>query len=342
VDSDIAHPVAPTVKPDEIAHRFVQYRHESADPSWNFRLMMERNGRAEPRQKAIEPGGPLISLALLSRPEPPCDVEVLGHWLPAEIHPADWLDLYLAAAGVRPVSAKYVRMPAGTVGDVVGTWTVNDVQWIGRFFCIKAGARLFLLRFRALAADYPHVADDFFASIASFTVTDQGSSPFAEQVRWVEQAAPLPCRVPVPVSWEVTMEPSDQSLSAFHADLISPGVAGPALVARLSFGLAGPDHLPGHQEAFADAMEAVNAAGWATSPNPPEREPDLPPFSESWLSISPAQLNDQKAQVRCRVLRHPTAWIVALVICIDAQTSPWSWMRAKRALDIATSLIEFG
>jgi hypothetical protein len=340
VDSDIAHPVASGIKPDEIARRFVQYRHESADPLWNFHLLMDRAGRAEARPAVIEPGGPPTSLVLLTRPDPPCDVEIFGQWLPAEVHPADWLDLYLAAGRVRPISARYVRMPAGAVGDVVGTWTANDVQWIGRFFCLKAGARLFLLRLRAREADYPYVADDFFASIASFTVTEQGSGPFAEEMRWIEQAAPIRCRVALPVSWEVTIEPSDEALSAFHADLISPGVAGPALVARLSFGLSGPEHVPGHQEAFADAMEAVRGAGWVISPNPPERETALSPFSESWLSISPAQVNDQKAQLRCRVLRHSGAWIVVLVICIDAQTSPWAWMRAKRALDIATSFIE--
>ena len=341
MDADIAHPVAPGLNPDEIAHRFVQYRHESADPLWNFRLLMDHTSHVEGRPQAIQLGGPPVSLALLRRSNPPCGLEVLGHWLSAEVHPADWLDLWLAVGRIKPVSARYVRMPAGAVGDVVGTWTADDLQWVGRFFCLKTGPRLFLLRFSALAADYPIVADDFFVSIASFSAAEQASSPFAEEVRWVEQAAPLRCRVAVPVSWEVTMESSEDPLSAFHADLISPGVDGPATVARLSFGLTGPDHMPGHQEAFDDAMEAVRGAGVAVSPNPPEREAHLPPFSESWLSISPAQLNDQKTQVRCRVLRHPAAWIVALVICIDAQTSPWGWMRAKRALDIATSFIEF-
>lgn len=286
-------------------------------------------------------GGPAVSLALLSRTNPPCELEIRGQSLEVEIHPADWLDLWLAAARIRPISAQYVRMPGGTVGDVVGTWTQNDVQWIGRFFCLKAGGRLFLLCFRATAADYPRLADDFFVSISSFAVADHSPGPLAEPTTCMETAAPIPMRVTVPSSWDTKVEAADDSLWSFEANLTIPGASAPLLVGKLSFAAGSLDRAADHVEAIQQATEAVSAAGLTLVPTAPQAEPPTPPFTESWLSVSSGSLGGRKTQVRCRVMRHPNAWIIAVAISLDAQTLPQAWMRVKRALDLATSSIEF-
>jgi hypothetical protein len=328
--------------PEAIAKRYVPYRHQGADPAWNFQMLVDPSARPGGEQiSQSQPGRPLMSLAVLTRANPPCDVEVFGHPLDAEINPADWLDAWLAEARIRPVSARYVRMPSGVVGDVVGTWTTDSTQWIGRFFCLKVGARLFLLCFRASAPDYSRVADDFFVSIASFAAVEQLPGPLAEQLRRVDLSAPIRCRVAVPASWEVKIESTDEGPAAFTADLNLASQSGPILAARLSFAMAGSDLLNGHQEAFAHAMQAVSTAGVSAPPAEPESEPASPPFSESWLSVTSGELGGQKTQVRCRVMHLAAAWCVALVITLDARTSPQGWMRAKRALDIATLTIEF-
>ena len=309
---------------------------------WNFQLLVDRSSRpAAADEQTPQRGGPATTVALLHRTNPQCDLEILGQWLQFEIHPADWLDLWLAEARIRPISEQYVRMPGGTVGDVVGTWTTNNVQWIGRFFCLKAGGRLFLLCFRAAAVDYPHLADDFFVSISSFSVADQSPGPFAEQTTHLETVAPIRMSITLPASWTTKIESADESLWAFEANLMVPGEPAPRLLGKLSFAAGGPDQVANHEDAFSQAMEAVTAAGLIVPPTAPQTEPAPPPFTESWLSVSPASLGGQKTQVRCRVMRHPGAWIVAVAVSLDAKTSPQGWMRVKRALDLATSTIEF-
>lgn len=342
MDSEIAHPLAPSFKPEEIARRFAQYRFESAQPLWNFQVLIDKSSRAIGVGEQIpQRGGPAVTLALLSRTNPACDVEIVGQWLDVEIHPADWLDLWLAASRIRPVSSQYVRMPGGTVGDVVGTWAANTIQWIGRFFCLKAGPRLFLLCFRCRAVDYPRQADDFFVSISSFSVADQSPGPLAEPTVSLESAAPLHCRVAVPASWKTKVEAADDSVWSFEADLNRPGASEPQLQGRLSFALGSVDRLSSHEEAFAEAMEAAAHAGLAVRAAAVDVETAATPFLESWLTVCSAAINGQKAQVRCRVLRHSAAWAVAMSVSVDAQTSPQAWMRTKRALDLLTSSIEF-
>ena len=74
--------------------------HRTRSSRW-LRVEVENSTRLAPETGAApEPNGPLISLALLNRPDPPCDLEIFGQHLPADIDPADWLEMWIADAKI--------------------------------------------------------------------------------------------------------------------------------------------------------------------------------------------------------------------------------------------------
>ena len=316
---------------EAIDQRFRPYRFQPGEKTlWYFQVMVENSTRLAPETGAApEPNGPLISLALLNRPDPPCDLEIYGQHLPADIDPADWLDLWLAEAKITPLSSKRVRTLAGAVGDVVGSWEANGQKFLGRFFCLKAGPRLVLMWFRCAEADYPKLADDIFISMASFTLPDDSPGPLAEGVRWVEHTSPVACRVAIPASWETKVDQTIPSVSSFQASLTASGPAGPLMLARLSFAVISPELIADHDHAIAQAVSAVSAAGVTVEGGRTIPEAPTAPYTESSLTVRAAKLGGQPAEFRCRVLRHPRCWIVVVVVSIDRATSSIAWMRAS-------------
>jgi len=339
----IPHPDVITFSEETVNQRFRPYRFQPGEQvSWYFQVMVENSTRVAPETGvAPQPNGPLISLALLNRPDPPCDLEIYGQQLPADIDPADWLDLWMAETKITPLSSKRVRTLAGAVGDVVGAWEADGQKFVGRLFCLKAGPRLILMWFRCAEADYPKLADDIFITLTTFGFPDDSPGPLAERIQWVEHKSPVRCRVAIPASWEMKIDQTVPNVSSFQASLTASGPAGPLMLARLSFGVISPELIGDHDQAIGQAITAVSSAGVTIAGGRTIPEAPTAPYTESSLTVRAAKLGDQSAEFRCRVLRHPQCWIVVVVVTVDRATSSIAWMRAKRMLDIATSTIEF-
>jgi hypothetical protein len=54
-----------------------------------------------------------------------------------------------------------------------------------------------------------------------------------------------------------------------------------------------------------------------------------------------ADIGGQPGEFRCRIMRHPHVWVMAVILSVDAASSPQAWMRAMRLLNVATTTIEF-
>lgn len=336
----IPHPTTVSFSNEEVARRFTQFRPPIQNPLWQCELLVERSHRVGPATEEPKPAGPMTSLALLNRPHPPCDLEILTQYLDAEIDPADWLNLWLPAHQITPISVKRAETLGGHIGDVVGSWKVDGQDWLGRFFCLKAGPRLALLWFRVPAENYPRIADDIFLSMATFSFLDNSPGPLAETVRWINNTQPVPWKLVVPSSWEVNPEAANPDCAAFQANLIHREGERAILLGKLSFAAVGSGKISNHQDAFAGAFGAVQAAGVTLEPEQIFSENPSPPFTESWLSVAKANINGQSGELHCRILRHPNVWIVAAALSVDAPSSPMAWMRTMRLLDIVTATLE--
>jgi hypothetical protein len=336
----IPHPTNVSFTNEEVARRFVQFRPPIQNPLWQCELLVERSHRVGPKNEEPKPNGPMTSLALLNRPDPPCDLEIFTQWLDAEIDPADWLNLWLPAHRITPISIKRAETLGGHIGDVLGSWNVDGAEWLGRFFCLKAGPRLALLWFRAPAPDYPRIADDIFLSMATFAFLDESPGPLAEKVRWIANAQPIPWRVAIPVSWDVKSETPNPNCASFQANLLSTATP-PILLGKLSYAVTSADQATTYEAALAQAIAAVTEAGVKLSSDRTVTEKPSPPFTESWLVFATADIAGQPGEFRCRILRHPKVWVMAVVLSVDQASSPQAWMRAMRLLNVATSTIEF-
>jgi hypothetical protein len=341
MQTDIPHPIAINLSREEISRRFVQFNPGGEiGPLWQFKLLIERSFRVGPRAIEPKPGGDLTTLALFNRADPSCELEILTQHLSIEIDPANWLDLWLRQRQITPISVKRLGTLSGDVGDVIGSWTVDGAQWIGRFFCMKAGPRMALLWFRVAASDYVRVADDIFLSIATFAFADDSPGPLAEKVRWVNNTQPVNWRLVVPSSWEVSPEPASPEVTSFQANLILRDGGRSILQGKLSLAVARADQAPDHPHAFSNAIGAVQEAGVKLESERIVAENASPPFTESWIALARADIGGQPGELRCRVMRHPKAWIVAAALSVDIVSSPVAWMRTMRLLNIVTSTIE--
>jgi hypothetical protein len=348
--SDLPHPTTSGIPLDRLRADYINVTVDrSPDPRWRFKLDLHRATR-------IAPGGdvrpdPFQSLALFQRPDPLADFEVFGLDLPAEIDPADWLDLWIERHGLTPVSSKPMPTDGGVFGDVVCRWSTPEGEFAGRFATVRFAERLFLLALRGPRDSYVALANDFFAALSSFTPLEAdppGAIP--EPRATVSFDDPIGATVGVPASYALELSLVERGkISAYTGDQ-QPLAALPEDPAfgKLTFLLADlslADH-PG------------KAAGLYLGPllqNPVtlhgdefvELETAPAPFLQAWQIVADATLTPPgedpvPCELRCRILAHERGWLVAGVLGPARHAAPIAWARNKRALDIVTSSVAFG
>ena len=314
----------------------------SPDPLWHFKTSVRHAFRLGPQGADVPTTDSMETLALFKHHDPEADIEVMGYVLPREVDPADWLEESLSMMGKEVVSRKPVRMLAGVVGDAVATWEVEGEPYAGRFYASKWGPRLFVLALRTKLSDYDAFAADFFAAIAMFEAVDDSLGLFAERVNFVEEKAPVPFRLAVPVSWHIEREtPTGDKGAAFQARQI--GVQGDEtdFHGQLSFAVMDRSLCRNAREAAGGFLSAVRDQGITIEPTEFEEEPAPPKgFEHAWYATMPLEHGGSSGELRCRVMLHPRLWVVAGVLSPAREADPMAWMRNKRALDIATSTLE--
>jgi hypothetical protein len=339
----LPHPTAITRPKLEVQHDFITIEQTRCpDPAWHFKIGVHKDSLLGPDgDVAPAPSAPQ-TLGLFHRESPPYDVEVVGIVAEREVDPADWLDVFLEADGKDVVSRKPVPMRAGVIGDAVATWTVDGEEFAGRFFVSKWGPRLFLLCFRTPRAHYAALAEDFFISIATFKAVDDSLGLFAEKVLTVSNPAPVPWRVVIPESWVVQPEQNSAAGSSFQATQIPPE-AGPELTVlhgKLSFAVVNRSAAKSGRAAAAAYLDAVRELDVELERDDFAEEPPPPGFDKAWSLVTRVTRHGQPGELRCRVLLHRRAWVIAGVLGPVREEGVLSWMQNKRTLDIVTTTLQ--
>jgi hypothetical protein len=344
--TDFPHPVQITIPNERLAAEYLNVTIDRCpDRNWQFTTNLHRTMRIAPGGDVVPTvAEPFQTLALLQRPDPIADFEIYGLHLPAEIDPADWLDLWLERHNLKTVSSKPIPTQRGVFGDCVCTWETPDGPFAGRFVAMRWGTRFFLITLRTPRHLYPAIADDFFLAAASFAPVQVNEQQLlAEPRHTVAIPSPIPSKTQMPASYALQTDLSDPRISAFSGDQQSiPDLPNDPPFGKLTFILAEP--------ALAD--HPAKAAALYLNPlmkNPIKIEGDefvqesaIPaPFSQSWLMVTPATLTPPDAQpisceLRCRVLYHDKAWFIAGVLGPARNIGPIAWMRNKRAFDLAS------
>lgn len=355
--------------PQEIAEGFVQFVIDRApDPFWHYRLALPKGVKMRPKEGLAAPSSesPLQSLGLFYREDFECDLEVLGVSLAREIDPLYWLEESLAFNGLRPESWKSLPSPGGLLGDAVATWEIEGRAFAGRFVALKFGPRLFVLLCRAERERYASIAEDFFFTLTQFGVVQDTTNACAETLAPVGAGGPMPWRLQLPASWDVTPGAADSRRASFHAELRAPGagdravasawlpfpgiegVAEPAPLptesyrGRLSTFIFPPNAFSAPQEAGTACVEAFREVGIEPTSGRFIAGPALPVFPETWDLDAQARHDGQEGfELRCRVARCPQAWVVSGVLSLARSINPFAWMQTRRALDLVGLTMEF-
>jgi hypothetical protein len=234
-------------------------------------------------------------------------------------------------------------MRGGIVGDAVATWTAEDDKlFAGRYFCTKWGPRIFVLELRTPKEHYERLAEDFFVSIATFSVLDDSLGLFAEKVHTVSNTAPIPWRVVVPESWTIKPEPNTDKVASFQATQVpvTPSAEGERLYGKLSFAVVARSEAKTGRAAANAYLSAVRDLGIAIETDAFVEEPATDPFEKSWLLVSNVTKSGNPGELRCRVLMHKKAWVIAGVLGPVRSDSALAWMQNKRVLDIVTTTLK--
>jgi hypothetical protein len=340
----LPHPTA-IAHPERVGTDFIHVTQtRCADPAWHFKIGVHKSSKLGPEgEQQPTPDAPTQPLGLFHRDEPPSDVEVMGFLMPFEIDPAHWLESSMAAQKKEIVSSKSVMMRGGLLGDVVATWPGENEgeEFAGRFFASKWGPRIFTLCCRAAKADYPALADDFFISISSFSVEDDSFGHFAEKVLTVRGETPFAWKVALPDSWVLQTAPDGPRVSSFQAAQIplEPVEDTETLVGKLSFAVVARSAVRVPRAAANAFLEVLKENEFEIEDKDFEEEPSRPPFHKSWLLIANTTRKGKPGELRCRVMLHERAWVIAGVVGPRREDAGFAWMRNKRVLDIVTTTI---
>jgi hypothetical protein len=312
----------------------------TADPDWHFRIAARAEWRLAPSSaEGPAPGAP-ASLALFKMDLPArADIEVTGHAIEREVDPADWLDEVMRLEERQVISRHAVRVASGVAGDVVATWRHEGEELAGRFFAVKWGPRLFLVAVRARAADYPAVAEHAFLSIASLEPVDDSKALLAEPVKVIEDSMPVDWKAVIPDAWRVRMDENEAPIGSFQAMLVR-GYDLSTVDGRLSFGVMLRSAAKKPRDAANRFLDAVREEGIQLDNDHFEPEEARSPFERSWYFVGKGARGGKEAEVRCRVMMHPTVWAVAGVIGPLREHDVVAWMENKRALDVVTGMLK--
>jgi hypothetical protein len=313
------------------------------DPAWHFKFGVHKASKVGPGgEEAPTPDAPSQSLGLFHREGPAADVEVVGTLLPFEVDPVHWLEATLEGDGKTVVSSKPVAMRGGLLGDMVATWEGEDGQrFAGRFFASKWGPRIFCVCCRTTAESYPKLAEDFFVSIMTFAALDESFGHLAEKVRTVRGETPLAWKVAVPASWIVQPAPEGSKVSSFQAAQvpIEPTSDPETLVGKLSFAVVARSAVKVPRAAAKAFLDVLEENEFTLEDKDFEEEPSPPAFHKSWILVAKTERKGKPGELRCRVMLHERAWVIAGVIGQRRDDDSFAWMRNKRVLDVVTSTL---
>lgn len=315
------------------------------DPLWHFRIALRPDvtygpsGLDAPTREA-----PFQSLGFFKRKDVPAEIEVFGQLLEREIDPADWLDRWLEENGMTAVSRRRQPTSGGAAGDVVAAWDAKEGPFAGRFFAMKCGQRLFLIGQWAPRGLYAQLADEFLLTMATLQPIDSSTGGIlAEPCQTLSSQNPAPWKIRLTQSWVRRPEFVDTDTTASFQATQAPmdGSDAAALLGELTVAVIARGAAATPDLAASAFLSALRDRRVKFEGNPFVEAPAAPPFQQAWLLVSEARVNQKPCEVRCSVMAHEKAWLVAGVLGPTRPVNALAWMQNKRTLDVLAATLEF-
>jgi hypothetical protein len=152
----------------------------------------------------------------------------------------------------------------------------------------------------------------------------------------VTRTLPVAFRVKLPSDWAVEPGAETADVASFQASLASKEDDTPA--GKLAVVVFARSAVGRPREVAAPYLEALADGGLRVIEDDFAEETPPEPFERSWLLESPVTRSQSlPGELRCRVLRHAQAWVLAGVLGPRREDDPEAWEQDRRALDVLTT-----
>jgi hypothetical protein len=331
---------APARSQQQIESEFVRLQHRLLqDPAYHFSVMVTGDWKVvELDTTAPTPETPLQLVGQLKRvTQPVAELNVMASLLAREIHPADWLEVWLAGTQQRIVGGRRVATPFGDVGDYLAISAGAD-EVVSRTIAIKDGNRLFALAGEVARADYAAVADELLLAAQSFQLLNPSGEYFAEEMRVYTFDQPLRGSFPFPASWVQREDPVPPPRGASFS-LLNPRGEGSA--GQFSFASV-PRRLEWAAEDlflnYAEQLERndVRLEQRRLTRDDQKRDDVL----GSWSAELNAEHSGTRLEVLCRIHEHEKGWLLLALVGPSRESEPQAQIINRRAFDVAVRGLE--
>jgi hypothetical protein len=162
---------------------------------------------------------------------------------------------------------------------------------------------------------------------------ERGSLSVEEPLLRHGDPKPVPWRVRLPSSWTLETPTSSDEAASFQASKLR----GEELVGKLAVAVIGREVMKRPRDVANVYLESLDSYGLEVERDDFAAEEAAPPFEQSWCLESPVLRSGAvPGEVRCRVLRHERAWVIAGMLSPRREDDPPAWDENRRTLDLVT------
>jgi hypothetical protein len=153
---------------EQVKDKFFVFNYNlSPDKSKHFSIMINSNWRFVQieEQKATDES-PISQIALIKRIiAPEAEIEIFIDLIPKEIHPADYLKLFLKNDGFEIIDSREVHTMYGIIGDFLTKQTMNEQIIVMRSLCIKDANKIIRINCKTYLDNYEELEEEFLLAI---------------------------------------------------------------------------------------------------------------------------------------------------------------------------------
>lgn len=261
------------------------------------------------------------------------EIAIYGDEVAHELSPADWAELRLERLGHQPWATREQDTPIGRMADLLTRRDQGGSTVIARTNAVKDGKRIFTIVCAAPEARYRELAASFFASLATFQLTQPEGAPRAEALLTYSYLEPAIASLMHPASFELMADGFDEDTFDVRLD------------ARTEKGFLGSLHATVRKEEapgrfVAEHFARLDAAGIRIDARGPLVDARAPEgFARAFTLDATGTWGTTPVLVQALVLVNDAATVLLATTGPTRAHDGYGWAVSRRALQIARDTV---
>jgi len=273
---------------------------------------------------------PGSKIAMFNRVEEPfAEIDIEAFLTPRDIHPVDYLELWLNNQAVEVIQKRIYPSDYGFVGDVNYKLFIEEQTFACRSISIKDGNRIFILNCRTENSINEILGNEISTSIQSFRLLNPSRKIFAEPYMDYYVALPIKLGFAIPESWVVKEDefpiPNGTSVNFKYFDQ-DDQVKG-----SISFVAVSKNIEPKHEDLYLYYLNKLKDNGVEfneTNLSSIETKGD----NQQWTAMVPSTLNGDEYEIAVSIIEQLNTIIFIALIGPAKSNDPINWAFNKKVM----------